>query len=191
MASEQLPVLAMDNPSFVADLIRWMLGIPADQVTWRHVVFLIVGGLIWCGPGAFRLWHHHKHIRFIQGATPDQLAAYSGKMPPPKPPSLGGPALMLAILLALSLSARHEERTASAASSSEITTASTVRNCCKECDPPSRCNRCKCEAQTVKPPKVQPQRDERFTSAPVPPLQSWRDEPVLYDERWRRYLPES
>ena len=190
MASEQLPVLAMDNPSFVADLIRWMLGIPADQVTWRHVVFLIVGGLIWCGPGAFRLWHHHKHIRFIQGATPDQLAAYSGKMPPPKPPSLGGPAVMLAVLLALSLSARREERTASAASP-EITTASTVRNCCKECDPPSRCNRCKCEAQTVKPPKVQPQRNERFTSAPVPPLQSWRDEPVLYDERWRRYLPES
>ena len=39
VASEQLPVLAMDNQSFVADLIRWMLGIPADQVTWRHVVF--------------------------------------------------------------------------------------------------------------------------------------------------------
>lgn len=182
----------MEDPGLLADVVRWIMGVPADQVTWKHALFLTVAGVVWNGPSLLRLLYQHKFMRFAKDATPEQLAAYTGKMPPPKPPGVTGPVVMFAVLCLLALSGRHSEQIATTADPnlSELVPSTGVKKCCKECDAPSYCRNCKCEAATAKPPRVSPQRDERFTSAPVPPLQSWRvDE--LPSDRWRRYLPES
>jgi len=182
------------EPGLIVETWRWVISAPAD---WPRVAMLCALGGIVLGWMWLRLRWLREHQSFIRSATPDQLDAYrsspqlqSDAEKQLRPPGNAPLVLLIGAFCLFSLTER-EPVYAAHKHDDEITTASTVRNCCKECDPPSRCNRCKCEAQTVKPPKVQPQRNERFTSAPVPPLQSWRDEPVLHDERWRRYLPES
>ncbi len=96
----------MDERALIAELIRWVMGIPADRVTWHHVALVIGGLVVWVLPAAMRLYHFVQHLRFIRTATPEQLAAYTGKLPPPKPPSLGGPVVMLALLCLLGLTGR-------------------------------------------------------------------------------------
>ncbi len=193
----------MDERALIAELIRWVMGIPAERVTWHHVVLVLGGMLVWVLPAAMRIYHFVHHLRFIRSATPEQLAAYTGKLPPPKPPSLGGPVTILALLCALGLAsggAAADPQTASAkpqpVETDTVTTA--AKNCCRDCDPPSRCVKCHCEAATKMPPppKEQPRaakkRDERLTATERPPLQSELTAyPASYEPRWYRYLPES
>lgn len=180
----------MDAHSLIAELIRWVMGIPADRVTWHHVALVIGGLVVWVLPAAMRLYHFVQHLRFIRTATPEQLAAYTGKLPPPKPPSLGGPVVMLALLCLLGLTGRDANSAQIAAAAPSLP----VKNCCKDCDPPSRCVKCHCEAKGKQsPPRPQPQRDERFTTTRPPhPIESSTESyPASYEPRWMRYLPES
>lgn len=180
----------MDAHSLIAELIRWVMGIPADRVTWHHVALVIGGLVVWVLPAAMRLYHFVQHLRFIRTATPEQLAAYTGKLPPPKPPSLGGPVVMLALLCLLGLTGRdaNSAQIAAAAAAPSLP----VKNCCKDCDPPSRCVRCHCEANGKQDQAdQQPQRDERLTTT-RPPFESSVE---IYRTGnlplWRRELPES
>lgn len=185
----------MDEQTLIAELIRWVMGIPADRVTWHHVALVLGGLMVWVLPAAMRIYHFVHHMRFIRSANPEQLAAYTGKLPPPKPPSLGGPAVMLLLFCLLGLtgrgnSAQAGELAAIASPSAPIP----AKNCCKDCDPPSRCVKCHCEAKGKQaPPRPQHQRDERLTTTRPPhPIESSAESyPALYEPRWRRYLPES
>lgn len=179
----------MDANAIIAELIRWVMGLPADRVTWHHVALVIGGLVVWVLPAALRLYHFVQHLRFIRTATPEQLAAYTGKLPPPKPPSLGGPAVMLALLCLLGLTERPSP---DAQMASAVDQSLPVKNCCKDCEPPSRCVRCHCEAkgkqdQTDQPP----QRDERLTTTRPPFESSVESYPARYVPLWRRELPES
>lgn len=93
------------EPSLIADLVARLLALPAERVTVWHFLFLIIGGLCLVAPGIVRSRHHARHVEFIRTATPEQLAAYTGhhKLPPPGPPSVGGPVLVLALVLVLGL----------------------------------------------------------------------------------------
>jgi Cys-rich repeat protein len=89
------------EPSILADLIARLLAIPADKVTFSHFLFLAMGIFGLALPGLIRLRHHGQHVQFLRTATPEQLAAYTGnhRLPPPKAPSLGGPVVILGLLL--------------------------------------------------------------------------------------------
>lgn len=89
------------EPSLIVDLIARLLALPADKVTVWHFLFLAVGVVGLSLPGLIRMRHHDRHVQFIREATPEQLAAYTGnhKLPPPKAPSLGGPVVILGLLL--------------------------------------------------------------------------------------------
>jgi hypothetical protein len=181
----------MDDHHVIAEIVRWLMGVPSDRVTWHHVALMGAGVVIWVLPAVLRLYHFTQHTRFIRSATPEQLAAYTGKLPPPPPPSLGGPAAILLLLLALGMTGGPTASETSA--KTEQTSAAEsddARNCCRDCDPPSRCVRCHCEAATKQGKEEQRQRDERLTSRP--PLQSeLYTLPATYAPRWHRYLPES
>lgn len=192
----------MDEPTLVAELIRWVMGLPAERVTWHHVALVLGGVVVWVLPAAMRLYHFIQHTRFIRTASPEQLAAYTGKLPPPQPPSLGGPLAILLLLCALgltggpSVAATDRQSFTTGGGSQEqaslTATPQPAKNCCKECDPPSRCVRCRCEAAT-KQPAIQPRRprDERLTSRPLPLQSDLTDFVPAYEPRWQRYLPES
>lgn len=89
----------------LGELVARLLALPADKVSLAHVLFLIGGVLGLCMPGLIRLRHHHQHVKFLREATPEQLAAYTGnqRLPPPKAPSLGGPVVILGLLLIVGL----------------------------------------------------------------------------------------
>lgn len=91
----------MDDHHVIAEIVRWLMGVPSDRVTWHHVALMGAGVVIWVLPAVLRLYHFTQHTRFIRSATPEQLAAYTGnhKLPPPKAPSLGGPVVILGLLL--------------------------------------------------------------------------------------------
>lgn len=94
------------EPSLIVDLIARLLALPADKVTVWHFLFLAVGVVGLSLPGLIRMRHHDRHVQFIREATPEQLAAYTGnhKLPPPKAPGLGGPVVILGLLLLVGLS---------------------------------------------------------------------------------------
>lgn len=94
----------MDQSALV-ELIARLLALPADKVTVWHFLFLFVGVFGLSLPGLIRLRHHGQHVQFLRTATPEQLAAYTGnhRLPPPKAPSLGGPVLVLGLLLLVGL----------------------------------------------------------------------------------------
>lgn len=89
------------EPSAIVELVARMLALPSDKVTVWHFLFLAVGVFGLSLPGLIRLRHHGQHVQFLRTATPEQLAAYTGnhKLPPPKAPSLGGPVVILGLLL--------------------------------------------------------------------------------------------
>lgn len=89
------------EPSLIVDLIARLLALPADKVTVWHFLFLAVGVVGLSLPSFIRLRHHNQQVQFLRTATPEQLAAYTGnhKLPPPKAPCLGGPAVILGLLL--------------------------------------------------------------------------------------------
>lgn len=89
------------EPSILADLIARLLAIPADKVTFSHFLFLAMGIFGLALPGLVWSRNQARHVQFIRDATPEQLAAYMGnhKLPPPKAPSLGGPVVILGLLL--------------------------------------------------------------------------------------------
>lgn len=89
------------DQSAIVELVARLLALPADKVTAWHFLFLAVGVFGLSLPGLIRLRHHGQHIQFLRTATPEQLAAYTGnhRLPPPKAPSLGGPVVILGLLL--------------------------------------------------------------------------------------------
>lgn len=89
------------EPSIIADLIARLLAIPADKVTVAHFLFMAMGIFGLALPGLVWSRNQARHVQFIREATPEQLAAYMGshKLPPPKAPHLGGPVLILGLLL--------------------------------------------------------------------------------------------
>jgi len=93
------------EPSIIADLIARLLAIPADKVTFLHFLFLAMGIFGLAIPGLLWGRNQARHVQFIREATPEQLAAYMGnhKLPPPKAPSLGGPVVILGLLLVVGL----------------------------------------------------------------------------------------
>ena len=94
------------EPSLIADLVARLLALPAERVTVWHFLFLALGVVGLALPGLIRLRHHSQHTRFLRTATPEQLAAYTGnhRLPPPKAPGLGGPVVILGVLLLVGLS---------------------------------------------------------------------------------------
>lgn len=89
------------EPSLIADLVARLLALPAERVTVWHFLFLAVGVFGLSLPSLIRLRHHNQQVQFLRTATPEQLAAYTGnhRLPPPKAPSLGGPVVILGLLL--------------------------------------------------------------------------------------------
>lgn len=94
----------MDQSALV-ELVARLLALPADKVTAWHFLFLAVGVLGLSLPSFIRLRHHNQQVQFLRTATPEQLAAYTGnhRIPPPKAPSLGGPVVILGLLLLVGL----------------------------------------------------------------------------------------
>ena len=90
----------MDQGAIV-ELVARLLALPADKVTVWHFLFLAGGVIGLALPGLIRLRHHRQHVQFLRAATPEQLSAYLGnhKLLPPKAPSLGGPVVILGLLL--------------------------------------------------------------------------------------------
>ncbi len=89
------------EPSIIADLIARLLAIPADKVTFAHFLFMAMGIFGLALPGLVWSRNQARHVQFIREATPEQLAAYMGshKLPAPKAPHLGGPVVILGLLL--------------------------------------------------------------------------------------------
>jgi len=89
------------DQSAIVELVARLLALPADKVTVWHFLFLAVGVVGLSLPSFIRLRHHNQQVQFLRTATPEQLAAYTGnhKLPPPKAPSLGGPVVILGLLL--------------------------------------------------------------------------------------------
>jgi len=117
----------MDQGAIV-ELVARLLALPADKVTVWHFLFLAVGVFGLALPGLIRLRHHGQHVRFLRTATPEQLAAYSGNplLPPPKAPSLGGPVVILGLLLLVGIARGGG---ASVATSEERTECTSDRQC--------------------------------------------------------------
>ena len=141
------------EPSLIADLVARLLALPAERVTVWHFLFLTMGGLCLVAPGIVRSRHHARHVEFIRTATPEQLAAYTGhhKLPPPSPPSVGGPVLVLALVLVLGLIRGSGLSVASAEDSSECR-----RD--RDCPAGQYCNRGSCVSNARRPnprPKAQ------------------------------------
>lgn len=139
-----------------AKLLRWLLAIPADQITGWHFVFLAMGGAIVVVPPALRYRDRERHRRFVREATPAQLEAYKRDLPPP--PNVGGSLVVLALLLTLGLTGRSQALAQDARSGVDesLASAGVKGKCSPPCEPPLRCVGGGCQGNAGKKPKGQP-----------------------------------
>lgn len=136
------------EPSLIAELVARLLALPSDKVTVWHFLFLALGVIGLALPGLIRLRHHSQHVQFLRAATPEQLAAYAGNhlLPPPKAPSLGGPVVIVGMLILVGALRGSALSVASGASEEG-------RECSRDRDCPSGqyCHRGACVSNARKP----------------------------------------
>lgn len=143
------------EPGIVAELIRWLLGVPADRVTWAHLVVFTLGALVVSVPPIARVVWLVKHQRFLREATPEQLEAYQRDQT--KPPGIGPFLGCLALVLTLGVLGREEAR--SEGRISKVAPSSVKDRCRPPCDPPSKCVGGSCQAGTRKPSTERAEND--------------------------------
>jgi len=147
------------DQSAIVELVARLLALPADKVTAWHFLFLAVGVFGLSLPGLIRLRHHGQHVQFLRTATPEQLAAYTGnhRLPPPKAPSLGGPVVILGLLLLVGMARGGVTVAASEDSRPECTSD-------KQCPAGQYCLRGSCVSNAHKP---KPGKQRMAASGPL------------------------
>lgn len=148
------------DQSAIVELVARLLALPADKVTAWHFLFLAVGVFGLSLPGLIRLRHHGQHIQFLRTATPEQLAAYTGnhRLPPPKTPSLGGPVVILGLLLLVGIARRGGVTVAASEDSRPECTSD------KQCPAGQYCLRGSCVSNAHKP---KPGKQRMAASGPL------------------------